>query len=195
MSISPAEALGLIRSRRTVHAFRPDPIPREQIEQMLEAAVWAPNHRLTNPWEFYVVSGAAKERLARLRGRLKRSKHPEPDSEQAAKVEEKAYRGLATVPWAILVVQVLPENDPAREREDLLAVGCAVQNLMLAGRAMGIGTFWGTGPIINHPEAFTLLGVPEGRRGVGIIFAGYPEGEAKVPERVPAAAKTHWVDQ
>ncbi|MFZ5813675.1 MAG: nitroreductase family protein [Bacillota bacterium] len=190
--MTPSEAMDLIRGRRTVHEFRPDPIPREQVEQMLEAATWAPNHKLTQPWEFYVVCGETKERLARLRGELKRRGVADPSSEQAQKVYEKAYSGLATPPWAILVCQVLSPDDPVREQEDLLAVACAVQNLMLAANAMGIGTFWGSGPLVNHPETFKLLGVPEGRRALGLIFVGYPAREEKVPARQPAAAKTRW---
>lgn len=156
------------------------------MEQMLEAAVWAPNHKLTQPWEFYVVSGQAKEQLARLRGELKRAK----GGDAAA---DKAYAELATVPYAVLVCQRLAD-EPARREEDLLAVGCAIQNLMLAAYGMGIGTFWGTGALINHPETFRLLGVPEGRRGVGLVFVGHAAGGAKTPPREPAAAKTIWVE-
>ncbi len=187
------EIMAAILGRRTIHQFSSDPVTREQMERILEAAIWAPNHKLTNPWEFYVISGEAKERLARLRGRLKRSKHPQPDSEQARVVEQKAYEGLATVPYAVLVCQVL-SDDPVRREEDLLAVGCAIQNLMLAAHGMGIGTFWGSGPLVNHPETFQLLGVPEGRRGVGLIFVGYPAREHKAPDRAPLAEKVRWIE-
>ncbi len=186
------DAVGLIKGRRTVHEFKPDPVARELVEEILEAAVWAPNHKLTQPWEFYVISGETKERLARLRGELKRKGHPDPASEQAAKIYQFAYSGLATPPWAILVAQVLSPDDPVREQEDLLSMGAAVQNLMLAAHARGLGTFWGSGPLVNHPETFKLLEIPEGRRGVGLIFLGYPAREEKVPERTPAAVKTRW---
>ncbi|MCL6553695.1 MAG: nitroreductase family protein [Firmicutes bacterium] len=42
----------LIKQRRSVPKMRPDPVPREVLERMLDAAVWAPNHRLTEPWRF-----------------------------------------------------------------------------------------------------------------------------------------------
>lgn len=182
-----------IKGRRTVHEFKSDPVPRQQLEQMLEAAVWAPNHKLTNPWEFYVFSGAAKEKLARLRGQLKLTKYDDPAGEKAQKSYQRAYGELATVPCAILVCQVLADEDKRRE-EDLLAVACAIQNLMLAAHGMGIGTYWGTGPLVNHPETFRTLGVPDGRRGVGIVFVGYPAGENKAPTRVPSAEKTRWIE-
>lgn len=188
------DVMEAIRGRRTIHGFRPDPVSQEQIEQMLEAAIWAPNHRLTNPWEFYVVRGEAKAKLARLRGELKRLRHAEPESEAARKLGAKSEQNLAAASCAILVCQRL-EGSPAQQEEGLLSVGCAIQNLMLAAHGMGIGTFWGTGPVINHPETFALLGVPEGQKGVGLILVGYPAAnEIPVPPRVPARSKTHWVE-
>lgn len=182
-----------ITGRRTVHDFRADPVPQEFIKRMLEAAIWAPNHKLTNPWEFYVFAGAVKERLAHLRGELKRAKHPDPSSEQAQRSYERAYGELAGVPWAILVCQQV-SPDPVRAEEDLLAVGCAIQNLMLAGHALGLGTFWSTGPLVNHPQTFAALGVPAGRRAVGLVFVGYPAEGVKAPVRRPVPEVTHWVE-
>lgn len=187
------DVMEAIRGRRTIHQFSARPVDREQVEAILEAAVWAPNHKLTNPWEFYVVSGERKEQLARLRGELKRNAHAAPDSPAARAQYEKAYIGLATVPYAILVCQRLAE-DGVRRDEDHLSMGCAVQNAMLAAHSMGLGTFWGSGPLINHPETFRLLGVPEGRRAIGLIFLGYPEEEpAKAPPRAPLAERVRWL--
>lgn len=185
--------MDVIKGRRTVHEFKADPVTREQIEQMLEAAIWAPNHKLTNPWEFYVVSGIKKEELARLRAELKRSKQADSAPEQAQRVYEKAYLELMTVPYAILVCQRVM-GDGKQQAEDLIAVGCAIQNLMLAAEEMGIGTFWGTGPVINHPETFRICGVPHGRHGVGLLQIGYPAREQKAPGRDPLEKVVHWVE-
>lgn len=186
--------LELIQTRRTIHEFKETPVPKEVIEQLLTAATWAPNHKMTEPWEFYVASGATKEQLARLRGELKRAKQADPTSAVAEKVYQKAYTELATVPWVILVAQVLNPKDPHREQEDFLAVGCAIQNIQLAAHALGLGTFWGTGALLDHPETFRLLGVPEGRRAVGLIFVGEPAHPTRAPERTPAREKTRWFE-
>lgn len=187
------DVLEAIHNRRTIHAWRPDPIPREQLEQILAAAVMAPNHKLTNPWEFYVVSGAAKEKLARLRGELKRSKAADPTSEKARQGYDRAYGEMATVPYAVLVCQRVA-GDPVRDAEDLMAVACSIQNLMLAARAAGIGSFWGSGPLLRHEETLRTLGVPEGQLPVGLIFLGYPDHEPAAPARNPVAQHTHWVE-
>jgi nitroreductase len=187
------ELLEAILGRRTIHDFSSAPVAREQIETMLQAACWAPNHKLTNPWAFFVVSGAAKEQLAQLRGNLKRSKYDDPTSPQAERSYDRAYSELATVPYAILVCQRL-SDDPTRLEEDRLAVGCAIQNLMLAAYSMSIGTFWGTGPLLNHPDTFALLGVSSAYRGVGFVLVGHAAAAVKIPKREPASTHTTWVE-
>ena len=57
-----------IRTRRTHKAFAPEPLPREEIDELLELARWAPNHHLTAPWRFRVVGPAALERLKQAAG-------------------------------------------------------------------------------------------------------------------------------
>ncbi|MGE5676395.1 MAG: nitroreductase [Mycobacterium leprae] len=188
------DVLNVIRSRRSIHAFKADPVSREQMTAILSAATWAPNHKLTQPWQFYVISGAAKERLARQRGEHKRKKMPDPSSEKAQQAYERAYAELNTVPYAVMVCMATAD-DPTRQFEDTLAMGAAVQNMLLAAQSMGIGTFWSSGGGTVDAETLRQLGVPEGQRPVGLIFFGHPvEGEQKVPPRDPVEAHTHWID-
>ena len=63
------DAIDAIQRRTSVRRFRPDPVPRETLERLLECAVRAPNHKLTEPWRFAVVTGAARARLADIRAR------------------------------------------------------------------------------------------------------------------------------
>ena len=57
-----------IRTRRTHKAFAPEPLARDEIEELLELARWAPNHHLTAPWRFRVLGPDALERLKRVAG-------------------------------------------------------------------------------------------------------------------------------
>jgi nitroreductase len=68
------DAITAIHERTSVRRFRPDPVPREVVEQLLECAVRAPNHKLTEPWRFAVLTGVARDRYAEIRAkhRLKR---------------------------------------------------------------------------------------------------------------------------
>lgn len=181
-----------IRSRRTIHEWRPGPIDMDALRRALDAAVWAPNHHLTEPWEFIVCTGRTKERLADIRRRLKLAGAKDTNSEQARRSGERAYREVADVAAAIMVtVQLVP--DPVRRREDYAATCCAIQNFMLAAWAEGIGTYWGTGPVTRDPEALSMLGIGPDREVVGLVLCGKP---ALTPEarRTPASAKTRWMD-
>ena len=61
------DALTAIKTRRSVKEYSPTQIPREWIEELLDAAHWAPNHKLTHPWRFHVFSGEGRERLVGAR--------------------------------------------------------------------------------------------------------------------------------
>lgn len=187
------DVLTAIRGRRTIHRFKPDPVPRPVLEEMLEAAVWVPNHKLTEPWRFYVASGQSKERLARLRGELKRRAAAAKGSPRADEIGEQAYRAMAEVP-AVVVVTVARSDQPEQAREDYAAVSCAIQNLMLAAWSHGVGVFWGTGPLTKAPAAYELLGIPAaGEDIVGVLFVGYP-AEVPTTRRTPVAEKSRWLD-
>ena len=62
-----ADALDAIKTRRTVKEYLSTEIPREWIEELLDAAHWAPNHKLTHPWRFHVFTGEGRERLVEAR--------------------------------------------------------------------------------------------------------------------------------
>lgn len=187
------DVMDAIRSRRTVYAFDPDrPVAREAIAACLEAAVWAPNHKLTEPWAFYVFHGAAKERLARLRGEVRRSLFNDPDSPKAIASGEKVYREMMAAPVVVLVTSQLVPGDPVREKENYAAVACAIQNFMLAARSMGLGVYWGTGPLVRYRPVWEQFQIPDDQEIVGCLFVGHPAAEPEPPRRTPAAAKTRW---
>jgi nitroreductase len=181
-----------IKTRRSTPKLRPDPVPREALEQMLEAAVWAPNHRLTEPWRFYVITSEdAKRRFAEIRRRLRASAFPNPDAPEAQKALERITQDTMATPALIVVTVHQAENEEQRE-EDVAATFMAIQNLMLAGVELSVGTYMRTGPIMRDPDLRALLKVEDDRRIVAIIHAGHT---SDVPQkrRTPAAEKTVWL--
>lgn len=183
--------LEAIRARRSAPRLRPDPVPREIIEQMLEAAVWAPNHRMTEPWRFYVLTGDAKGRFAAIRRRVRAAGMPNPDAPEAAKALDKVYEDTVATP-VLIVVTTAVCDDPVQCEEDLGATYMAMQNLMLAGAALGVGTYLRTGAILHDPELRALLGLGADRRIVGVIYVGYPV-DLPQKRRTPAAERTVWL--
>ena len=165
-----------IRERRTISVFSDRPVAQAVVEELIEAARWAPNHKHTEPWRFHVVSGGAREQLA--------------DAVLAAGGEfAKDPRGkLMRSPTFIAVTQQTVLDDPIRDREDYAAVCCAVQNLMLAATARGLATKWSTGALAANPAAKRWLGIGEADRIVAYLYLGYaPEQMRTMPaERRPA---------
>ncbi len=185
------DVFDLIRNRRSIPRFQPDPVPREVIERMLEAATWAPNHHLTEPWEFYVLEEAAREPFAAIRRDFRRTLFPNPDAPEAQKAAEKIYQTTLATP-VIIMVTTQVSADPVLNEDDFAATFCAIQNMLLVAASRGIGTYLRTGGLVRDPTLRAFLDLDEDRRAVGILYVGYP---AVVPERrrTPYQQKTHWL--
>lgn len=148
-----------IRTRRTIGRVKQDPVDRALIERLLDAAVWAPSHHNTQPWSFIVMSGEGRARLAEGYARVSASLVPELSGQaledRMAKERTKAYRAPV-----IIAAVCSPSDDPrAVLAEELAAAQAAVQNLLLAAHANGLGAIWRSGDPMYHPlmnETFDL---------------------------------------
>ncbi len=183
--------LDVIRGRRSVPKMKPDPVPHDLVTRFLDAAVWAPNHRVTEPWQFFVLEGESKRRFAEIRRDARRGQMPNPDAPEARAALDKIYRDAAETPLIVVVTSHMAENPETRE-EDLWATYGAAYAFMLAAWAEGVGTYFRTGAIRDDPNLRNLLHLPENRRIIGIIYAGYPV-EVPTRRRTPAAQKTVWL--
>lgn len=175
--LPPTPALtGLIRSRRTVYSFRPERPPREALARAVDAARFAPNHRLTEPWRFYALGPETAEALSVLNaGLVERRKGPEAAADKLA-------RWRAMPGWAVVTCQNSP--DPIQAREDYAACCCAVQNLMLCLWAEGIGSKWNTGAVIRDPAFYEIIWAdPAIETVVAMLWYGYPAELPSVQRR------------
>jgi nitroreductase len=179
-----------IHARRSIKQFTDRPVRREEIERLLEAAAAAPNHRMTQPWRFYVLGPEARRAYGEVLGARKAKKVE--DAEAARAVAEKVATGEAALPGEIAVSMTLDENPEIRE-EDYAATMMAVQNLLLAAHATGLGTHLKTGAIMDDPRARAAVGVPEGERIVAMVQLGEPAAVPAAKARRAAAEVTTWV--
>ena len=183
--------LDAIGRRRSIKKFSDWPVTREQIERLLAAAVLAPNHRLTQPWRFYVLGPRARRAYGEVLGARKAQKVEDPDA--AAQVREKVASEHASLPGMIVVAMRADPNPEIRE-EDFAACMMAVDNLVLAALEEGLGTHIKTGGVMQDPGARAAVGVPEDERIVAVVNVGFPT-EVPVPKpRLPAIGLTHWTD-
>jgi nitroreductase len=163
-----------IRSRRTHKAFAREPIAREQLDELLELARWAPNHHLTAPWRFRVVGPAA-------RGRLKEAAGPE----SAAKLDRCP---------TLVVASCALSGDPIQDEEDLHATAVACYIVLLAAHARGLAGYWRTPEVLRTGEGRRAVGLEDSERFVGLLHLGRPRQEQAPPERPPVAQTTTYLD-
>ncbi|MBC7220276.1 nitroreductase [Candidatus Bipolaricaulota bacterium] len=157
------EVLQAIRARRSVRAFRSQPVEPEKVEALLDAGRWAPSGKNTQPWRFVVVESAAKRaELAKL--------VPQRDM-------------VATAPVTLAVL--LDRQAGYDELKDAQAIGACAQNILLAAQALGLGGCWIGRARDRAVEA--LLGAREGEELMMLIPIGYPAEEPPPRERRPLA--------
>lgn len=158
--------LAALRERRSIRKYTAEPVSDEQIEALLEAARWAPSGLNNQPWRFMAVSGGE-----RLRERLAGC--------------TKYGHIVRTAP--LLVAVLLHRPTMYSEIKDHQAVGGAIQNMLLAAHAMGLGAVW-LGEIINQAGAvLDVLGLDPGEYELqAVIAAGHPDQKGS-SDRKPLA--------
>ena len=179
-----------IAHRRSVKRFTDRAVTREQIETLLAAAALAPNHRLTQPWRFYVLGPVARHAYGLALGARKAKKVEDPAA--GAALRETVAAEHRALPAMIAVAVVNTENAEQRE-EDYAAAMMAVQNLSLTAVSLGLGTHIKTGAIMNDPAARAAVGLPDTQRIVAIVNVGTPQDTPPAKSREPATAFTTWV--
>ena len=181
-----------IEERRSIGRVRPDMPPREMIEAVLEAATWAPNHRLTEPWRFTVIAGSAREELGRLMAEQTAAKMAPDDPAREAKVAGAARKPLrAPVILAVAVEPVAAAK--VVEIEEVTAGASAIQNMLLAAHALGLGAIWRTGDACYSPAVKEWLGISARGYLLGLIYLGYPDMTTERSKRTPAGELTTWL--
>jgi nitroreductase len=177
--------------RRSIKRFQARPITRAEIESLLDAAVLAPNHHLTQPWRFYVLGPQSRAAYGLALGERKARKVEDPVAAQA--VRDRTANEYRQLPAMIAVAMVLNDNPEQRE-EDYAAVMMAVQNLLLASVAAGLGTHIRTGAVMDDPAARAAMGVPAAERVVATVSLGAPEEVPPARARLAASQLTTWMD-
>jgi nitroreductase len=179
-----------IFGRRSIKRFTSREVSRGEIEELISAAVTAPNHRMTQPWTFYVLGPKARQGYGEVLGRRKAAKVADPDAarEVAAKVAAE-HRDLP----AMIAVAVKLSDDPEIREEDYASAFMAIENLALAAHAVGLGTHLKSGAVMADPAARAAVGVGDAERIVATIYLGEPAASAPARPRKAVSEVTSWV--
>ena len=157
-----------IRARRSIDLFEPGHPGTAELLEGIELARWAPNHRLTQPWRFYLIGERTAEELVRFA----------VEHETAVKGERAGaarFARLKSIP-AFFVLTCARSDDALRQQEDYAACCCAAQNLMLYLWQCGIGVKWTTGAMTREREFYEIVGIDfETEMLVGFFWYGRPK--------------------
>ena len=179
-----------IHNRHSQGKVKPDPVPRELIEKLLDAAAQAPNHYKVRPWRFVVLTGDGLNQLGDVMAASQQARHPEFPPE--------AFEKCRTVPLRAPVVIAVGVDKPGEakvlEIENVAASAAAIQNLLLAAHAVGLGAKWRTGEWARDPLVKEFLGFKPDQHLIGFIYLGYPEFLAEPTPRPSFEDRTVWME-
>lgn len=193
MNISEA-----IQTRRSVKIFKDiEPIDKKQVEQLLQAAIMAPNHHHTEPWKFFVLQGDGRLPLARALAEWAKTRVDDPDSEAGKKRIDKISKKPLIAPTAIVVVlSPKADNKKAIYLEDVSAVSAAVQNILLEAHGLGLGAIWKSGAAYYSEPVRKYFNLAEDEEILGVVFVGESDMKTEIqPKRIPVEEKTVWITE
>ena len=185
--------ISALKDRRTCRTFTTQDVSRSVVEDLLDAARWAPNHRLTNPWRFFVVEKASPVRatVAAAVWSWTHDNVKNPNVQRRVDSADAARDEVLRAPALIYAFSV-PGADEEVTTENYAATCCAIQNLQLAAYAHGLAVGWSTGKPAKSLEIPALLGAGADWRMVGALFCGYP-ATSTGQERRPLGEVVQWV--
>lgn len=169
---SPEAVMVLLKGRRSIRRYRPDPVPDEMVEQLLEAGRWAPSASNRQPWAFVVVRDAGVRQAI--------AQHAAYHFIRWAHVEEAP----------LLIVLCGDARHPIYRQFLHEDIGLAGSQIMLQAKALGLGTCWIGG--LDRKAIAGILKVPDHMEIVGLLTVGFPAEDPEPRERKPLAEVVHY---
>ncbi len=182
-----------IFGRRTTKDFTDDHVSAEVMGRLFDAAIWAPNHRLTEPTRFFVLEkdSPIRRKVAQLAWETTYQNVVNPNLDQKRNSADASRDRVLAAPAMVYVYSIPGDNDEVT-RENYATSCCAVHNMALAAVAEGLSLDWSTGGISKLPGLTDTLGADQSWMIVGVVFIGKP---AVVPNsrRTPSSEMVSWL--
>lgn len=186
--------LNLIKQRRTVFppAYSNKKIERKDIETILEAATWAPNHGNTEPWRFFVFQKAARKKLADFLAEEYKKQF------QEAHFSSRKFNNVSS--WPLLAQAVVAvgmkrhQETKIPQIEEERAVACAIQNMLLMAEDLGISSYWSSGKLVYSSAMKSFLNLEEEDQVIGLIYFAYSKEKAALKTRTSFINFTSWYE-
>ena len=184
------DILQTIQTRHSVGKVKPDAVPREVIEKLLNAAVQAPNHYQVRPWRFVVLTGSGRDKLGEVMAQSMKTRFPQLTDEALNKERAKPLRS----PVLIAVGVDKPTESKVLEIENICATAAACENILLAAHALGLAAQWRTGDAARDPIVKKFLGFAEDQHIISFLYIGYPDVVPDAAARPGFEERTVWME-
>ena len=202
MTTENTSLLELIQVRRSIRRYSSQPVPREWIDKMLKAAIWAPSAHNRQPWRFVVIEQAeTKEQLATSMGaRLQRDLSTDHVPQAIIdKDVSRSYDRITSAPIIIVVCVTVVDMDVYSDEkrnhyESVMAIqssAMAGQNLLLMAQDLGLGACWMCAPLFCPDVVQEALALPEDWQAQGMITLGFP-AQTREKTRKPLESSILW---
>ncbi|WP_274307235.1 nitroreductase family protein [Solibacillus daqui] len=183
--------LETLKKRRAIRNFLPQPVEREKIESLLEAATYAPNDRMREPWHFYVLQGKSLKQFEQVALDYLQQRFP-----TKPQLVESSMKAVTNTPLIIVVTSEVVEGDEGATIDNTFAVSSAIMSMWLMAENLDLGMVWRTrGVGLVHDTALhEFIGATENERLIGTLCIGYSEAPITTEKkRTPFTEKTTWV--
>lgn len=191
MQHDPTAFNDLARARRSVfpRQFVPGArVPDEVVLEVLENALWAPTHGLTEPWHFVVFTAQGLQTFASFQAEVyKATANDNFNESKYVKLQEQPL--LAS---HIIALGMKRSEGKIPEIEEIEAVACAVQNIYLSVTAYGYGGYWTTGGITYLPQAKHFFGLGPNDKLLGFFYIGQVAVPSPKGKRTSIEEKVEW---
>lgn len=202
MNTNNTSLLELIHARRSIRRYSSQPVPREWVNQMLNAGIWAPSAHNRQPWRFAVIEQSdTKEHLATSMGaRLQRDLSADHVPQDIIdKDVKRSVDRITSAPLIIVVCLTMADMDvysdqKRNDHERVMAIqssAMAGQNILLMAQELGLGACWMCAPLFCPDVVQDALGLPEDWLAQGMITLGFP-AQTREKTRKPLESSILW---
>lgn len=193
--------VGAIKNRRSIRSYKEDMIPREHLEEIIQAGILAPSSKNRQPWSFTVVTGEAKSEMLSVMSQGLEEEKQNPLFPASAPYIDGAWHTLEIMTQAPVVILIknelakpLTETLTIDERESEIcnaqSIGAAIENMIIMATELGIGSLWICDTCFAQRPLQAWLG------GIGELYAalalGYAAEEPAPRPRKQLADLVEW---